>query len=74
MAPELMENGDVQTRLEIDQLKGDDTNEDRKQYYRDSVPQVICENTPGARISLSCKKHTKNKLSTKTELRDKLKV
>lgn len=74
LAPELMENGDVQTRLEIDQLKGDETNEERKQYYRDSVQQVICENTPGARISLSCKKHTKNKLSTKTELRDKLKV
>lgn len=74
LAPELMENGDVQTRLEIDQLKGDETNEERKQYYRDSVQQVICENTPGARISLSCKKHTKNRLSTKTELRDRLKV
>ena len=74
LAPELMENGDVQTKLEIDQLKGDETNEERKQYYRDSVQQVICENTPGAKISLSCKKHTKNKLSTKTELRDKLKV
>lgn len=74
LAPELMENGDVQTKLEIDQLKGDETNEERKQYYRDSIQQVICENTPGARISLSCRKHTKNKLSTKTELRDKLKV
>lgn len=74
LAPELMENGDVQTKLDIDQLKGDETNEERKQYYRDSIQQVICENTPGARISLSCRKHTKNKLSTKTELRDKLKV
>ena len=34
LAPELMENGDVQTKLEIDQLKGDETNEERKQYYR----------------------------------------
>lgn len=74
LAPELMENGDVQTRLEINQLKGDETNEERKQYYRDSVQQVICENTPGAKISLSCKKDTKNKLSNKTELRNKLKV
>ena len=74
LAPELMENGDVQTKLEIDQLKGDETNEERKQYYRDSVQQVICENTPGAKVSLSCRKHTKNKLSTKTELRDRLKV
>lgn len=74
LAPELMENGDVQTKLEIDQLKGDETNEERKQYYRDSIQQVVCENTPGARISLSCRKQTKNKLSTKTELRDKLKV
>ena len=74
LAPELMENGDVQTKLEIDQLKGDETNEERKQYYRDSVQQVICENTPGAKVSLSCRKHTRNKLSTKTELRDRLKV
>ena len=74
LAPELMENGDVQTKLEIDQLKGDETNEERKQYYRDSVQQVICENTPGARVSLSCRKHTKNRLSTKTELRERLKV
>lgn len=74
LAPELMENGDVQTKLEIDQLKGDETNEERKQYYRDSVQQVICENMPGSRISLSCRKHTRNKLSTKTELRDRLKV
>lgn len=74
LAPELMENGDVQTKLEIDQLKGDETNEERKQYYRDSIQQVICENTPGAKIGLSCRKHTKNKLSTKTELRDRLKV
>ena len=74
LAPELMENGDVQTQLEINQLKGDETNEERKQYYRDSIQQVVCANTPGAKVSLSCKKETRNRLSTKTELRDKLKV
>lgn len=74
LAPELMQNGDVQTKLEIDQIKGDETNEERKQYYRDSIKQVVCENTPGAKVALECVKGTKNKLSTKTELKDRLKV
>ena len=30
LAPEIMENGEVQTKLEINQLKGDETNEERK--------------------------------------------
>lgn len=74
LAPELMENGEVQTRVEINQLKGDETNEERKAYYRDSVQDVVVRNTPGAQIKLECKKETRNKLSQKTELRDKLKI
>ena len=74
LAPELMENGDVQTRVEIDQLKGDETNEERKAYYRTSVENVVIDNTPGAQIKLECRKETRNKLSQKTELRDRLKV
>ena len=72
LAPELMSNGEVQTKVEIDQLKGDETNEARKEYYRQSVRQVVLDNTPGAQIKLECKKETHNKLSQKTELRDKL--
>ena len=74
LAPELMENGDVQTRVEINQLKGDETNEERKAYYRTSVQNVVVDNTPGAQIKLECRKETRNRLSQKTELRDKLKV
>ncbi len=74
LAPELMPNGDVQTKVEINQLKGDETNEERKAYYRESVQQVVVDSTPGAQIQLECNSETRNKLSTKTELRDKLKV
>ncbi len=72
LAPEAMSNGEVQTRVSIDQLKGDETNEDRKAYYRASVRDVVVGNTPGAQIKLECKKETRNKLSSKTKLRDKL--
>lgn len=74
LAPELMGNGEVQTRVEIDQLKGDETNEERKAYFRTSVQNVVVEHTPGAQIQLTCKKETRNKLSQKTELRDQLKA
>lgn len=74
LAPELMDNGDVQTRVEINQLKGDETNEERKAYFRTSVQEVVVDNTPGAQVKLECRKETRNKLSQKTELRDKLKA
>lgn len=72
LAPELMEGGDVQTRVEIDQLKGDETNEARKEFFRQSVTDCVVGSTPGAQIKLECKHETKNKLSDKTQLRDKL--
>lgn len=71
LAPENV-NGQVQTKVEIDQLKGDETNEERKAYYRTSVRDVVIGNTPGAQIELECKKETRNKLSSNTQLRDKL--
>lgn len=72
LAPELMENGDVQTKVEIDQLGGDETNEDRKAFYRESVSQCVADKNPGSQIQLTCRKGTRNKLSDKTQLRDKL--
>lgn len=74
LAPEVMENGEVQTKVEINQLKGDETNEERKAFYRESVQNVVAESTPGAQIKLECKTESKNKLSQKTELRDRLKI
>lgn len=72
LAPELV-NGEVQTKVEIDQIMGDEANEERKAFYRKSIEEVVCENTPGAQISLECDKSYKNRLSDKTGLRDKLK-
>ena len=74
LAPELMQNGEVQTRIEIDQLMGDEANEERKAFYRASVENVVVNNTPGAQIKLECNKEFKNKLSNKTELRNRLKT
>lgn len=73
LAPELMENGEVQTRVDIDQLMGDEANEERKAFYRQSIENVVVENTPGAQIKIECKKEFKNKLSNNTELREKIK-
>ena len=69
-----MENGEVQTRVEIDQLMGDEANEERKAFYRTSVESVVADNTPGAQIKLECKKEYRNRLSNKIELRDQLKA
>lgn len=74
LAPEYQNNGEVQTKVEINQLKGDETNEERKAYYRTSVENVVLDNTPGAQIKLECNKATRNRLSDKTTLRDKLKM
>ena len=73
LAPQLMENGEVQTRVQIDQLCGDEANEERKAFYRTSVEDVVVNNTPGAQIKLECRKETRNRLSQNTGLRDKLK-
>ena len=73
LSPELMENGEVQTKVDIDQLMGDEANEDRKQFYRTSVEDVVVGNTPGAQIKIQCKKEYKNRLSDRTQLRDRLK-
>ena len=72
LAPELMPDGMVQTRLEINQLAGDEANEDRKKEYRDSIEEAVKGGTPGAQITLMCKAETKNKLSEKQHLRDRL--
>ena len=73
LAPETMGAGDVQTRVSIDQLKGDGRNEERKEYYRQAVREVVAEGLPGAALGLSCDESTRNRLSSNTQLRDKLK-
>ncbi len=72
LSPELMQNGDVQTKVEIDQLMGDEANEERKEFYRRSIEEVVCDSTPGAQIKLECNKAYKNKLSPNSQLRSNL--
>jgi hypothetical protein len=73
LAPEIMGAGDVQTRISIDQLRGDGKNEERKEYYRQAIREVVAEGFPGAALGLSCDESTRNRLSSNTRLRDKLK-
>jgi hypothetical protein len=73
LAPEVMSSGEVQTRVSIDQLAGDERNEERKAYYRESVREVAANSVPGASVTLECQRETRNKLSTRTDLREKLK-
>jgi hypothetical protein len=73
LAPEMVGASDVQTRVSIDQLKGDERNEERKAYYRDSVRDVVANCAPGASMNLECERSTRNKLSPRTDLREKLK-
>ena len=73
LAPELLENGDVQTHVDLKQIKGDEANEERKAYYRECVENVVKGANPYAQCSLKCKGETRGKLSTDTEIKKKLK-
>ena len=70
LAPEIMNSGDVQTRVSIDQLKGDERNEERKEYYRQAVREAVTKSAPGASVGLECDRSTRNKLSPNSALKD----
>ena len=72
LAPELLSNGDVQTHIDLKQIKGDEANEERKAYYREAVEEVVKGNTPGAQVNIKCNASTRNKLSSDTETKKKL--
>lgn len=72
LAPELLESGDIQTHVDLKQIKGDEANEERKAYYRQCVEDVVKGNNPYAKVNIKCKSETKNKLSTDTETKKKL--
>ena len=73
LAPELLENGDVQTHVDLKQIKGDEANEERKAYYRECIENVVKGSNPYAECRLKCKGETRNKLSSDTETKKKLK-
>jgi hypothetical protein len=73
LAPQMLA-GNVSTRVEIDQLMGEETNEERRQFYRTSVEQVVTEKTPCARIRLECNSKYRNRFSNREELREKIKA
>lgn len=73
LAPELLQSGDIQTHVDLKQIKGDEANEERKAYYRECIEKVVRGNNPYAKVSLKCKSETRNKLSSDTETKRKLK-
>lgn len=72
LAPELLQSGDIQTHVDLKQIKGDEANEERKAYYRQCVEEVVKGSNPYAKVSIQCKSETRNKLSTDTETKKKL--
>ena len=72
LAPELLENGDIQTHVDLKQIKGDEANEARKAYYRDSITEVVKGSNPYAKVDLKCKSETRNRLSADTETKRKI--
>lgn len=72
LAPELLSNGDIQTHVDLKQIKGDEANEERKAYYRQCVEHVVKGNNPYAKVNIKCKSETRNKLSSDTETKKKL--
>lgn len=72
LAPELLENGDIQTHVDVKQTRGDEANEERKAYYRESVEEVVKGGNPYAKVNIKCKPETRGKLSTDVETKKKL--
>lgn len=74
LAPTLVGNGDIQTHVDLKQIKGDEANEERKAYYRKCVEEVVAGNNPYAEVSIKCNEATKNKLSSDVQTRKKLRM
>lgn len=73
LAPELLQSGDIQTHVDLKQIKGDEANEERKAYYRQCVEEVVKGSNPYAKVNIKCKSETRNRLSADTETKKKLK-
>lgn len=74
LAPEVMQNGDIQTKVDLKQIKGDEANEERKAYYRECIENVVKGSNPYASVDIKCNAATKNQLSADTETKKKLKM
>ncbi len=74
LAPEFMPDGDIQTKVDVKQIKGDEANETRKAYYRECIENVVKGSNPYASVDIKCNAETKNKLSSDTETKKKLKM
>lgn len=69
LAPELLADGDIQTHVDLKQIKGDEANEQRKAYYRECVEEVVKGSVPQAKVNIKCNAATRNKLSSDTQTR-----
>ncbi len=74
LAPEVMQDGDIQTKVELKQIKGDEANEERKAYYRECIENVVKGSNPYASVDIQCNAATRNQLSADTETKKKLKM
>ena len=74
LAPEYMSDGDIQTKVDLKQIKGDEANEARKAYYRECIEKVVKGSNPYASVDIKCNAETRNKLSADTETKKKLKM
>ena len=74
LAPEYMSDGDIQTKVDLKQIKGDEANETRKAYYRECIEKVVKGSNPYASVDIKCNAETRNKLSADTETKKKLKM
>ena len=73
LAPELVGNGDVQTRVDLKQIAGEEQDEQRRAYYRECIEEVVKGSNPYAQVDIKCNKATQNKLSSDTRLKGMLK-
>lgn len=74
LSPEVLSNGDIQTKVDLKQTKGEAENEERKAYYRQCVEDVVKGSNPYAQVSIKCDKSTFNKLCDDKETKKKLKM
>ena len=72
LAPEVLENGDIQTHVDLKQTKGEEFNEERRAYYRQCVEDAVTGAVPEAQVRLECDSKTRNRLAVDPETEKKL--
>ncbi|GHV52185.1 hypothetical protein FACS1894216_07870 [Synergistales bacterium] len=65
--------GEASTKISIDQIDGDGTDEERRAFYRKTVSDAVSSGAPeSSSVSMECDQATRDMLSPNKSLRDKL--